>query len=367
MFFYGTLCHVPLLECVLGRAVAPDNVLPASLSGFHVALVQDQPFPALIETPGANADGIYVTGLSQADQDRLTFYEGGFDYDLRAVEVNTVDGVRATTVFIAPPGRWPIAGAWDLDPWIRQWGDLSIEAAREVMTWFGRLEPAEMAKRFDPVRIRAAARLAARARTGADDRELDRDVIVHSHTHPYLNFFAMEEMDLQYRQHDGSMGPVLNRGALMVGQASVVLPYDPVQDRVLLIEQFRAPVFMLGDPNPWVWEPVAGLVDPGETPEQAAHREALEEAGLTLDGLERAGGMYSSTGASAEYLNLFVGLCDLTQTVGTGGVESEGEDIRSEVISFDALMEGVDADLYCDMPLVTLALWLARHHARLRV
>ncbi len=45
--------------------------------------------------------------------------------------------------------------------------------------------------------------------------------------------------------------------------AVTVLPYDPVRDRVLLIEQYRFGVHMRGDPRPWVLEPVAGRIDAG--------------------------------------------------------------------------------------------------------
>lgn len=237
-------------------------------------------------------------------------------------------------------------------------------AAQEIMGWYGRIPPHELRQRLTPIRIRAAAR-AARS---ADLRRGDRrpDVAVEQVYRPYLNFFSVEERDLRFRTHSGDMSPVMNRGGLMVGQATVVLPYDPLRDTVLLIEQFRAPVHMMGDPNPWIWEPVAGLVDPGETPEQAAQREAMEEAGLTIDRLDRAGGMYSSTGASGEYLNLFVGLTRLDQAPQAGGLAAEGEDIRSKIIRYDDLMTGIDAHDYVDMPLVTCALWLARHRVRYR-
>ena len=235
------------------------------------------------------------------------------------------------------------------------------------MAWFGRLSAEEMAARFRPIGIRAEAWVTAQGRPAAKGRDLARDVVVHGEVRPYLKFFAMQEMDLQFRQHDGRMSAVMNRAALLVGEAVVVLPYDPVRDCVLLVEQFRAPVFMAGDPDPWVWEPVAGLVDPGETPEQAAHREAAEEAGLSIARLEPAGRVYSSTGSSSEFLNLFVGIADLPALPkGGGGLDAEGEDIRSRILSFDELMAGVDGAVYRDMPLVTTALWLARHRDRLR-
>ena len=113
--------------------------------------------------------------------------------------------------------------------------------------------------------------------------------------------------------------------------------------------------------------PVAGLVDPGESAETTARREALEEAGLALTRLESAGRCYSSTGSSGEFLHLFIGIADLSDAPqGGGGLASEGEDIASRIVGFDELMRGVDAGEYKDLPLLTTALWLARHRDRLR-
>ncbi|MCB2157335.1 MAG: NUDIX domain-containing protein, partial [Rhodobacteraceae bacterium] len=47
-----------------------------------------------------------------------------------------------------------------------------------------------------------------------------------------------------------------------------------MRDRVLLIEQFRMGPYARGDAEPWLIEAIAGRVDPGETPEDAARREA---------------------------------------------------------------------------------------------
>ncbi|MCR4641593.1 MAG: NUDIX hydrolase [Lachnospiraceae bacterium] len=54
-----------------------------------------------------------------------------------------------------------------------------------------------------------------------------------------------------------------------------LLKSDP--ERIVLIRQYRYP---LGD---WIWELPAGLIDPGETPEQAAVRELREETGYRLE------------------------------------------------------------------------------------
>lgn len=367
LFVYGTLRHVPLLELILGRTGPDLDVREAHLPGHGAFAVVDQPFPAIEEREGHRAPGLLLRGLSQDDMDALNFYEGGFDYTLRRMDVTLQDGtVCPADVYFPEPGLWPTGDVWDLAQWQDKWGALSLRAAEEVMAYRGRLTAAEVAERFRPIRIRAAAWLAAQDRPADPDHDLSRDVVVHAHKRAYVNFFAMEEMDLQFRRYDGSLSPVVNRGAALVGQASVVLPYDPRRDAVLLIEQFRAATYIAGCRTPWMWEPVAGLIDPGETAEQAAHREAQEEAGLSLTSLETVTRAYPSSGASGEFLHIFVGICDLDTVGEGGGLDSENEDIRSQILSFDALMEGIDAQIYQDMPLVTAALWLARHCDRLR-
>ncbi|KIC11219.1 tellurium resistance protein [Leisingera sp. ANG-M1] len=367
LFFFGTLRHRPLLELVLGRSGDALNAYDAKLPGHGVYQVVDQPFPAIEEREGATADGLLVQGLSEADLDALNFYEGGFGYTLKPVPVQLQDGGTATAeVYFPEPGLWETAEPWDLEAWIRQWGALSLRAAEEVMAHHGRLTAEQVAQSFPAIRRRAASWLEGQARPEDPEHDLSKDVVVHSHTRAYLNFFAMEEMDLQFRRYDGSMSPVVNRGAAMAAHAAVVLPYDPVRDQVLLVEQFRAPVFMAGDTRPWMWEPVAGLVDPGETPEETAIREAEEEAGVSVLRLEPVAQVYPSSGSLTEFVHVFIGVSDLSDINGGGGLAGEGEDIRSRILSYDELMKGVDAQIYQDMPLVTAALWLARHRGRLR-
>lgn len=367
LFFYGSLRHVPLLEVVLGRACDALDLVTARLPEHCVFGVRGEPFPMVQATQGQMAPGVLVRGLSDEDIARVRYYEGGFDYDLLPVSVNLDDGAAADAqVFFPEPGLWQSDQPWSLSDWQAKWGAISTRAATEVMAHYGHLSAAEIAARFPGIRNRAAAWVAAQARPADPDRNLARDVVVQAHHRPYVNFFAAQEMDLQFRRHDGTLSPVLNRGAQVLGQATVVLPYDPQRDAVLLIEQFRAPVYIGGDPAPWVWEPISGLIDPGETPQQAAHREAMEEAGLHLSHLDPVAGSYSSTGASSEFVHMFIGLTDLGDITPTGGLADEGEDIRSRVISFDALMHGIDNQQFRDMPLVTAALWLARHRDRLR-
>ncbi|WP_122076153.1 NUDIX domain-containing protein [Pseudophaeobacter sp. EL27] len=367
LFFYGTLRYVPLLELVLGRSGAALDTAVASLADHAIYGVQDQIFPMIAEAEGEEATGLLVRGLSAEDLAALDFYEGGFDYALKPITVRLATGEMAQTqVYFPAPGQWQAGALWDLEAWIAQSGAMTLRAAEEVMAYHGRVTAEQMRKSFPSIRRRAAAWLEAQSRSEDPGFDLSRDVEVVAHNRAYVNFFAMEEMDLKFRRYDGSMSPVVNRGVALVGRASVVLPYDPLRDQVLLVEQFRAATFIAGEKRPWMWEPVAGLIDPGETPEQAAHREAVEEAGVTISHLEEVSRGYPSSGSSGEFIHIFVGVTDLSYISGGGGVAGENEDLRSEILSFDTLMQGIDAHRYQDMPLITAALWLARHRDRLR-
>jgi 8-oxo-dGTP pyrophosphatase MutT (NUDIX family) len=122
-----------------------------------------------------------------------------------------------------------------------------------------------------------------------------------------------------------------------------------------------------GDAQPWQLEAIAGRIDPGETPEDAARREAVEEAGLVLDALLPVAQYYPSPGICAEFLYSYVAVTDLPDgAAGVFGVEGEAEDIRGHLISFDALMALVASGEAGNAPLILTAYWLAQNRDRLR-
>jgi nudix-type nucleoside diphosphatase (YffH/AdpP family) len=184
----------------------------------------------------------------------------------------------------------------------------------------------------------------------------------------YAHFFALDDMQVRHERFDGTMTEPLDRAVFIAADAAIMLPYDPIRDRVLLVEQIRMGPLARGDTSVWQLEPIAGHVDPGETPEQAVQREALEEAGLTVQFLEKVAEVYASPGNSTEFYYIFMGLADLPDGAqGAGGLASEGEDIRSHILSFDELMALVGNFDAANAPLVLAAYWLAHNRARLRL
>ncbi|MGB5067839.1 MAG: gamma-glutamylcyclotransferase [Albidovulum sp.] len=365
-FFYGTLCHAPLLNEVLGREVPVES---AVLPGHSVFWAKGKAFPLIVEG-GAGALGVLVTGLTDRDVARLDFYEGGFAYQTRLVSVAGQSGATEAHVYFPDAGRWQAGAPWRLADWVAQWGPTAVATAEDFMRHLGVRAPAEVLARYPLMLMRGGAK--ARARMPAPERILrdangPQDVVVEKFAQTYANYFSVEEYDLRFRRFDGTMSEVVNRAVFLSGDASVVLPYDPVRDRVLVIEQFRMGPFARGDVNPWLLEAVAGRVDGGETPEQAARREALEEAGIVLQDLIPARHYYPSPAAKGEYLYTYVGIADLPDSVaGIGGLPGEAEDIRAHTLGFDKLMALVESGEVDSAPLIVLAYWLARQRAGLR-
>ncbi|MDQ4148157.1 MAG: NUDIX domain-containing protein, partial [Pseudomonadota bacterium] len=120
----------------------------------------------------------------------------------------------------------------------------------------------------------------------------------------YRGFFQLEVLQLKHRLYDGGWSPVLQRELFRRSDGVAVLPYDPVRDDILLIEQFRTGAIE-SQPNPWLVEIVAGLVEPGEHREAVAHREAREETGCKLLDLLHVMDYYSSPGGFSERVSLY--------------------------------------------------------------
>ena len=157
-----------------------------------------------------------------------------------------------------------------------------------------------------------------------------KDVEVHEKSRLFQRHFALDLYRVSYKKFNGSTTRILDRIIFeRDADAVAILPYDPVSEEVVLIEQFRPGA--LKDPvSPWLIEIVAGMIDEGETEIQAAVRELQEESGLsvTADDLHYINAVYPSPGGASERVTLFVGKIRADHLLDHGGLATEDEDIR---------------------------------------
>ena len=181
----------------------------------------------------------------------------------------------------------------------------------------------------------------------------------------FKGFYRLDRLHLRHELFGGGMSTEISRELFVRHDAVCVLPYDAKRDEVVLIEQFRVGALGKVD-NPWLIELVAGLIDKDEEPEEVAHREAEEEAGLTFSAMLPITQYFPSPGGSSEYVHLYLGLCESEGAGGLHGLEAEGEDIRVTVWSLDDALQAVrDGRIFNAATLIALQ-WLALNRTEVR-
>lgn len=101
--------------------------------------------------------------------------------------------------------------------------------------------------------------------------------------------------------------------------AVVLIMHDETGEKILISKEFRMA------PGSWVYNFPAGLIDPGEVPEESARRELKEETGLDIISIDDwIGESYSAVGFSNEKNVCCVGKA--------GGTFSKSTSTQEEII-----------------------------------
>ena len=181
----------------------------------------------------------------------------------------------------------------------------------------------------------------------------------------FQGYFRVARYLFRHTLYQGGLSGEVKREVFERGQAAAVLPYDPVRDEVVLIRQFRAGSYAAGR-HPWGWETVAGIIEDGETPEDVARREAVEEAAVTITGLLPMGSVVLSPGACSETCTSFVGRIDATGVGGLFGLASETENILVKAMPFAVARAMLDRGDIDNATAVIALQWLALHRDDVR-
>lgn len=181
----------------------------------------------------------------------------------------------------------------------------------------------------------------------------------------YQGFFRLERYLLRHRLFAGGMSAPITRELFERGHAAAILLYDTHLDQIVLVEQFRIGA-LNAEGGAWLYEIVAGIIEPGEEAEEVARRESVEEAGCKVGRIEKICDYLVSPGGTSESISLYCGEVDSRNVGGIYGLPHEGEDIRVFSVSFaDAVDMLKSGDLNTASPIMALQ-WLQQNRARVR-
>lgn len=199
------------------------------------------------------------------------------------------------------------------------------------------------------------------------------DVEVLEHEIPFQGYYRIETFQLRHRLFAGGWSEPMGREMLERGHAVGVVLYDPDVDTLVLIEQFRIGAFaacrtpwLPEGSSPWLLEIVAGIIGEGESPENVARREAIEEAGCEIAELEFVCRFLVTPGVSSEMILLYVGRVDASNVGGIHGLDHEHEDIRVTTASSSEVFRLLDAGRIINATALVALQWFRANHVDLR-
>ncbi len=193
---------------------------------------------------------------------------------------------------------------------------------------------------------------------------LDLKVEVEARETALDTFLRVDRLRLRHELFGGGFSDTMTRELLLRPRAVGVLLFDPVLEKVVLVRQIRIGMLDEGQ-DPWLLELVAGMVEPGEQPQEVAARESLEEADLAPKNLVQISEYYNSPGISNERITLFCGRVDSAGAGGVFGLADEHEDIEVVVLDVEEAVSLVEAGKIHNAMTIIALQWLQLHRREL--
>ena len=153
------------------------------------------------------------------------------------------------------------------------------------------------------------------------------DLDILSHRKVFQGYFRIDEYTVRHGRFDGGWTGPITREVFERGHAAALLPYDPDRDAFVLCQQFRIGAMAAGM-DPWQIECVAGIIEAGESPQDVARRETIEESGCTAVDLIPIQRYLVSPGGASETVWLYLGRVSSIGAGGIFGLPEENEHIR---------------------------------------
>jgi ADP-ribose pyrophosphatase len=155
------------------------------------------------------------------------------------------------------------------------------------------------------------------------------------------------------------------RDVLRSGPVVGVLPIDFERQQVVLTRQFRLGGHLAANRGEMV-EIVAGRVDEGERPADAARRECYEEIGTLPLMLTRLFDFTPAPALSDEIMTLFLATIDASKALDWAGAPHENEEIAVVSYTIADTIELLEARALYSGPTIIALQWLAQNRGSLQ-
>ena len=177
------------------------------------------------------------------------------------------------------------------------------------------------------------------------------------------SFFKIDSSILQFEKFDGSLSEEVVRLNLERGDSVAALLVNREEKKIILIKQFRFPVYTKEKKNAWTWEIVAGIVENGDSKEGAIIREIAEETGYNVSKVDFLFYFYPTPGGSNEKVHLYyVDVEQEDRKLSGGGIISEGEDILAWEFSYAEALQMMDAGEIIDAKTIIALMWFRENY-----
>ena len=169
--------------------------------------------------------------------------------------------------------------------------------------------------------------------------------------------YVLKTTTLDYRRANGEW-QTQHRETYDRGNGAVLLPYHLARRTVVLVRQFRYPVYVNGYDDLLI-EAAAGQLD-NASPEVRIRAEAEEEIGYRLGAIQKVFEAFMSPGSVTENLHFFVAAHEPSMRIGDGGgLADEGEDIEVLELPIDHAMAMIDDGRIVDAKTIMLLQYAA--------
>jgi len=152
------------------------------------------------------------------------------------------------------------------------------------------------------------------------------------------NWYILRKVNYEFFGNNGKW-EAHSREAYDRGNGATILLYNKAADSIILTRQFRMPTYLNGNPDGYLIEACAGLLDK-DNPEDCIKRETEEETGYKISSVQKVFEAYMSPGSVTEILYFFIAEYTKDMKVSDGGgVAEESENIEVLEITFNRALE----------------------------